>query len=153
MSNLTILLFDYSWFLVNLTATNLAIKIQIPDRYPKIPTGDKKCCFWPFFLHKTVFQPDNEIPYHYLQNASQRRFLPIFNTYCDSKSALLAFWGVTRTFHQYSLKTLLAAAGAFLAQGVVLSSAVRAYEHICMYLFISFLSEHCFSNAMLTICA
>ena len=56
-----ILSLDYSWFLANLTTAYLVMKIQIPDRYPKIPTGDKKCSFWPFFLHKTAFQPYNEI--------------------------------------------------------------------------------------------
>ena len=60
------------------------------------------------------------------------RIFANFNTYCYSKSALLAFWGVTRTFHHDSLKTLLVVAGAFLAQRVVLSPADRAYEHICM---------------------
>ena len=55
----------------------------------------------------------------HLRNASQRRFLPIFNTYCDSKSALPALGDVTRAVYHNRFKTLLAVAGAFFAKQVV----------------------------------
>ena len=60
-----------------------------------------------------------KLPCPYLQNASQREFLPIFNTYCYSESALPELRDVTRAVHHDSLKTLLAVAGAFFAKQVV----------------------------------
>ena len=86
--------------------------------------------FDPFSYINPISEQPMKSPHPPHRRASQRRFLPIFNTYRDSKSAFLALGGVTRTFHHYSFETLLAVASAFFTQRVVLSSAVRADEHI-----------------------
>ena len=72
-----------------------------------------------FSYTKPLFSLTMKLPCPYLQNASQRTFLPISDTYCDSESALPELRDVTRAVHHDSLEALFAVAGAFFAKQVV----------------------------------